>query len=191
VTSVTSSHNGFKFTMDRTRETSYERLPQGEEAEGSRSQRPLSFVRPPIYYGDGPFDPPSSDSDDEGDEGLSFIEKNRPSSPGRAEAGADSGSGWIPSTDDKVRAIVCSISLSPGQGITLYRTRNNSSLPSLHYSEIFLTLPCSLACCTHWICCVDWNNSCFNIYQLFDISTNRLPKNDNGPCLQWDVLRTL
>ena len=96
------------FSMERTPGTSYERLPQGEtqnEVEGSRSQSPLSFVRPPIYYGDGPFDPPSSDSDDEGDEALSFIEKHRPSSPGRAEAGADSGSGWIPSADDKVRAI--------------------------------------------------------------------------------------
>jgi dipeptidyl aminopeptidase len=93
--------------------TSYERLPQGEtqnEAGGSHSQSTHSFARPPIYYGDGPFDPPSSDSDDEGDEHESFIEKNRPSSPGRAEAGA--GSGWTDSADGKVRAIIhnhCSV----------------------------------------------------------------------------------
>ena len=94
--------------MERMPGASYDRLPQGEaqnEAGGSRSQSPLSFVRPPIYYGDGPFDPPSSDSEDEGGEEASFMEKNGPSSPGRAEAGG-SDSDWTHSADNKVRAIV-------------------------------------------------------------------------------------
>ncbi|KAF8240208.1 hypothetical protein L208DRAFT_1420424 [Tricholoma matsutake] len=79
--------------MERARDISYERLSQGEtpnQAGGSRSHSPLSFVRPPIYYGDGPFDPPSSDEED--DEEISFIEKNGVLTPGRAEAGAGSGS---------------------------------------------------------------------------------------------------
>jgi len=85
------------------RDSSYDKLPQDEtqnEAEGSRSQSPLSVTRPPVYYGDGPFDPPSSD--DEDDEQGSFIE-NKPLSPGRAEAGA--GSGWTDSAENKVRVI--------------------------------------------------------------------------------------
>lgn len=98
--------------MERARDISYERLSQGEtpnQAGGSRSHSPLSFVRPPIYYGDGPFDPPSSDEED--DEEISFIEKNGVLTPGRAEAGAGSGS-----TDSVDK--VCAIILSEFWGIT-------------------------------------------------------------------------
>jgi dipeptidyl aminopeptidase B len=91
--------------MERIRDVSYENLAQGEasnEAGGSRSQTPLSFVRPPIYYGDGPFDPPSSDDEDE--EQDLFIEKDPALTPGQAETGA--GSGWADRSHDKVRAII-------------------------------------------------------------------------------------
>jgi dipeptidyl aminopeptidase len=46
-------------------------------------------VRPEVYYGDGPFDPPSSDEEDE-----TLLDKDEPSSPGFAEEGSfgDSGS---------------------------------------------------------------------------------------------------
>jgi dipeptidyl aminopeptidase len=46
--------------------------------------RPLSpiDIRPPTYYGDGPFDAPSSDEEDE-----ALLEKGPPGSPGIAERG--------------------------------------------------------------------------------------------------------
>jgi dipeptidyl aminopeptidase len=58
----------------------YERLPQdgGHDSGPSRTEP----SRPSIYYGDGPFDPPSSD--DESDE---LLEKNGLRSPGNVERG--------------------------------------------------------------------------------------------------------
>jgi len=59
------------------------------------------ITRPRIYYGDGPFDPPSSDDEDDlvvrGDsdsdaESMSLLDANKsgPSTPGRAERGEPS-----------------------------------------------------------------------------------------------------
>jgi len=59
------------------------------------------ITRPEVYYGDGPFDPPSSDDEDdlvvraESDsdaESVSLLDTNRngPSTPGRAERGEPS-----------------------------------------------------------------------------------------------------
>jgi dipeptidyl aminopeptidase len=56
------------------------------------------ITRPRIYYGDGPFDPPSSDDEDDlvvtggsdsDAESVSLLDANRggPSTPGRAERG--------------------------------------------------------------------------------------------------------
>jgi hypothetical protein len=58
----------------------YERLPQdgGHDSGPSRTEP----SRPSTYYGDGPFDPPSSD--DESDE---LLEKNGLRSPGNVERG--------------------------------------------------------------------------------------------------------
>lgn len=42
----------------------------------------LTRQRPQVYYGDGPFDPPSSD-----DEDGALLEKNVPGSPRLAERG--------------------------------------------------------------------------------------------------------
>lgn len=74
--------------------TPYEPLAQegGEDVElleASSSQRrtarsrspALPAVRPPTYYGNGPFDPPSSDDEDD----LTVYEKNVPLTPGAAE----------------------------------------------------------------------------------------------------------
>ncbi|TRM58208.1 dipeptidyl peptidase IV N-terminal region-domain-containing protein [Schizophyllum amplum] len=48
-----------------------------------------TLVRPPTYYGDGPFEAPSSDSSEEGDALLEkdSLDEDRPRSPGRAEDG--------------------------------------------------------------------------------------------------------
>jgi dipeptidyl aminopeptidase len=40
-------------------------------------------IRPEVYYGDGPFDAPSSDEDDE-----TLLEKDGPSTPGTVERGS-------------------------------------------------------------------------------------------------------
>jgi dipeptidyl aminopeptidase len=59
------------------------------------------ITRPSVYYGDGPFDPPSSDDEDDlvvrGDsdsdaESMSLLDANNggPSTPGRAERGEPS-----------------------------------------------------------------------------------------------------
>jgi len=59
------------------------------------------ITRPSVYYGDGPFDPPSSDDEDDlvvrGDsdsdaESMSLLDANKtgPSTPGRAERGEPS-----------------------------------------------------------------------------------------------------
>ena len=157
------------------RDVSYERLSQGEAqpvAGGSRSQSPLSFVRPPIYYEDGPFDPPSSDDEDE--EHGSFIDKDGPLSPGRAEAGP--GPSWTNGTDGKVRAMSFQVHAaspphSPLEADELFI-----------FLEIFvITLLCYPPCCHCWICRVNWINSCFNIYRFFNVSACRIQKTYNGP----------
>ena len=67
--------------------STYELLPQ--EASGSgdapRDERASTHsgpVRPPTYYGEGPFDPPSSEDEDE-DESL--LQKETPRSLGMME----------------------------------------------------------------------------------------------------------
>jgi dipeptidyl aminopeptidase len=60
----------------------YEQLTQ--EAEEPDESLPVSAVRPPVYYGDGPFDPPSSDEEDAG-----LLDKTEPASPGSAERGGN------------------------------------------------------------------------------------------------------
>ncbi|KAJ7643291.1 dipeptidyl aminopeptidase [Mycena polygramma] len=68
--------------------TQYEPLlqdhPEGElEQDALLKDRPSPIrIRPPTYYGDGPFDAPSSDEEDE-----TLLEKGLPSSPGVAERG--------------------------------------------------------------------------------------------------------
>jgi dipeptidyl aminopeptidase len=74
---------------------------QSSSAEMRQKSTVNPFVaRPATYYGDGPFDPPSSDDDGEGAEGsrhsfeddaesvlLLNLDKSGPSSPGTAERG--------------------------------------------------------------------------------------------------------
>jgi hypothetical protein len=75
--------------------TSYQPLSANEEAATTvhttpgRPSSPLLFARPATYYGDGPFDPASSESsDEEEDESSLLLEKKlAPSSPGMAELG--------------------------------------------------------------------------------------------------------
>lgn len=95
--------------------SSYERLPQQDEARNqtasssSRTESPASFAsRPTTYYGDGPFDPPSSEDEDEDNESGSLLEKIGPSSPSLAELGDGfpSGSGRGDSPERKVRAVM-------------------------------------------------------------------------------------
>ena len=77
---------------------------QSSSAEMRQKNNMNPFVaRPATYYGDGPFDPPSSDDDGEEAEGIrhSFeddaesvlllnVDKSGPSSPGTAERGDQS-----------------------------------------------------------------------------------------------------
>lgn len=44
--------------------------------------RPNLVVRPPVYYGDGPFDPPSSEEDSDEDRFLHKSEHHRALNPG-------------------------------------------------------------------------------------------------------------
>lgn len=53
------------------------------------------YAKPATYYEDGPFDPPSSESDED----ESLLEKESPSSPGIAEFG-------LKSPEQKVRALL-------------------------------------------------------------------------------------
>ncbi|KAJ6485813.1 dipeptidyl aminopeptidase [Mycena sanguinolenta] len=68
--------------------TQYEPLSQDQDGELEQDLlnlkgRPAPIqIRPPTYYGDGPFDPPSSDEED-----ATLLEKRPPSSPGIAELG--------------------------------------------------------------------------------------------------------
>ena len=73
--------------------TSYERLPATEEQDHTEEiefANPSRYsddpdvldIRPPIYYGEGPFDPPSSS-----EESLLDDKEEEPLSPGRAEYG--------------------------------------------------------------------------------------------------------
>jgi hypothetical protein len=55
---------------------SYEQVSQELDEVNQPSSSTLP-VRPPTYYGEGPFDPPSSDDEDE-----RLLEKSRPLSPG-------------------------------------------------------------------------------------------------------------
>lgn len=95
-------------------ESPYERLPAGETGRGSagtsnRAGSPVSLARPTTYYGEGPFDPPSSD-DEDGDENGSLLEKkSAPLSPGLAElgdSGFPSGSGRRDVNGEKVSVSV-------------------------------------------------------------------------------------
>ena len=61
--------------------SNYERLPQEGEGSGNvlfdeRASAHSGPVRPPTYYGEGPFDPPSSEDEDE-DETLLLKETTR------------------------------------------------------------------------------------------------------------------
>ncbi|RDB18477.1 putative dipeptidyl-aminopeptidase B [Hypsizygus marmoreus] len=90
-------------------ETAYQRLSDNEalkapETAANRTGSPLSFARPTTYYGEGPFDAPSSEEgDDDGDdESDSLLEKRSgPSSPGLAEFGDSFPSGAGRDTADK------------------------------------------------------------------------------------------
>ncbi|KAG5652732.1 hypothetical protein H0H81_003931 [Sphagnurus paluster] len=46
-----------------------------------------AFTRPETYYGEGPFDPPSSDDEEDSETGSLLEKRNAPSSPGLAELG--------------------------------------------------------------------------------------------------------
>ncbi|KAF5379515.1 hypothetical protein D9615_006521 [Tricholomella constricta] len=88
----------------------YQRLPDdggghiSTERSSAHTDRDLALGRPETYYGEGPFDPPSSDEEDDNDhERGSLLEKHAgPSTPGLAELGDrfPSGSGLRNDTDD-------------------------------------------------------------------------------------------
>jgi dipeptidyl aminopeptidase len=65
--------------------STYARLSQqADEIEESNPSSVTVVPRPQVYYGEGPFDPPSSD-----DEDVGLLEKTGPLSPGSAERGGN------------------------------------------------------------------------------------------------------
>lgn len=127
-------------------ESPYERL-SGREggrnttaSTSSRAGSPVSLARPPTYYGDGPFDPPSSDDEDEDETGSLLEKMNGPTSPGLAELGDGfpSGSGHSDTGDKKVRIVSGPTAASPrirGQQLTIYALiyRDQHRCESLSY----------------------------------------------------------
>ncbi|KAG6885763.1 hypothetical protein C0993_010275 [Termitomyces sp. T159_Od127] len=86
--------------------SSYERLPDRDDhasTSGSSltiSQQALALARPETYYGEGPFDPPSSDDEDDKETGGLLDKHAMPSSPGLAERGGVSAMSPGHTTDD-------------------------------------------------------------------------------------------
>ena len=60
----------------------YQRLPQESDSQNALLNEYVEPLRPPTYYGDGPFDPPSSEEEDE-----ELLLKRTPRTPGYAERG--------------------------------------------------------------------------------------------------------
>lgn len=95
--------------------SSYERIPDRDDnisASGSSltiSQQTLA--RPETYYGEGPFDPPSSEDEDDKETGVLLDKHAMPSSPSLAERGGvfatDSGLTTDDDTDLKKPKNVC------------------------------------------------------------------------------------
>ncbi|KAG6917095.1 hypothetical protein DXG01_003915 [Tephrocybe rancida] len=80
----------------------YERLSDRDApAEGSRfTDGQTALARPQIYYGEGPFDPPSSDDEDDLETGGLLDKRTAPSSPRLAELGGGFASGSGHTSDD-------------------------------------------------------------------------------------------
>jgi dipeptidyl aminopeptidase len=95
----------------------YERIPQESDHDAGPSR--TEQLHPSTYYGDGPFDAPSSD-----DEGDHLLEKNGPRSPGAVELGR------------------LDIEEDEGEGLVVVGTQKQrpSSLRLLIYSLVALVL---------------------------------------------------
>ncbi|KAG6865647.1 hypothetical protein C0991_000566 [Blastosporella zonata] len=80
----------------------YERLPDRDTpaAVSTQTEGQLAIARPEIYYGEGTFDPPSSDEDDDEETGKLLDKRTVPSSPGLAELGGMFASSSGDTTDD-------------------------------------------------------------------------------------------
>jgi hypothetical protein len=152
-------------------ELSYERLSLKEEAKNaaastsSRTGSPVSLVRPPIYYEEGPFDPPSSD--DEDDESGSLLEKRKvPSSPGLAELGDGfpSGSGDQAIMDKKVRTFG-GFMLAGTPGWKPIRKPSNSFYKSRSTETSIIAIPYYIAPLARWVVRDYWVDSCPNVYR--------------------------
>ena len=147
-------------------------------------------ARPAIYYGDGPFDPPSSDDDDEEAEGrlhnseddaesgfLLNVDQSGYSSPGRAERGDQS----LRRTDaiEKVR---------PFNGVHGGLLFSLWILANVLLTEVLLS-PCSCSCAyfsgrpRH-----NYRHSCWLYIFWKIISYTRNAKDYYGPYFQWHIL---
>jgi hypothetical protein len=91
---------------DQEEEEEGEIIKETEVAESSShlARTKITDGRPPTYYGEGPFDPPSSE-----DESLldAKEEESRPLSPGRAEYGETGSRRSNAANNNKVRMCVC------------------------------------------------------------------------------------
>ncbi|KAF8638411.1 hypothetical protein AX17_002236 [Amanita inopinata Kibby_2008] len=201
------------------RSSSYERLPNESELNEARQIMQSSHytedlglgddlgsyqVRPPTYYGEGPFDPPSSE-----DEGESLLEKevNEPQSPGRAERG-DAELDWRNRPEKRsssLRALLYSlvalVSLAGVIGIIAATSYPGSSLRGTGFKRITMDhifngtfLPDAYR--LHWV--PEAGDGVFSILQdgyikLVDLKTNSTKnlvarqdvKDENGQPLLW------
>lgn len=148
----------------------------------------LLVTRPPIYYGDGPFDPPSSDSDDDEEEHervpdaqhefeddvetVSLL-TNTPRSPGHAESGGFSGS-QMRSGTDKVGFL--SVRQLEAHALNIF-----SGILFYTISRIYPRCA-RRTCWRHWCRC--------RLYVFRDVEFVCGPeKAYYGPHIQWDLLR--
>jgi len=129
---------------------------------GSLTTRP-EFARPQVYYGEGPFDPPSSEDEDDlvmrraseednDPESASLLHQNLPSSPGRAERG-----------DTSPRRIADSEKVSLYWNMCVFQTKQSSgyNLEACLCPRFGSLIDCFNICgCSHRrVCrlCVLWN----------------------------------
>lgn len=147
--------------------SSYERLPQeGDDDSWELASHSAQPQRPTIYYGHGPFDPPSSDDEDED----VLREKGGSRSPGLAESGLDGEDGQKKRPSSLRWLIISLVTLVGLAGVWPYFYDNVRVLDT-RISRL------------HWhICC--------SIIQIcWSLSPSRCSAHNHGSYLQWNFPR--
>ena len=144
---------------------------------GNAHYPPVPAVRPPTYYGEGEFDPPSSD--DESDE-LMREKKVRIAQEAEQEGEGDRLNEDVELVigGHKVEVPLCWLCAESG-------LMHELEIPK----TIVRPLPGHLPCLSCYNSGRDWNLCCFFIYRDF-IPGARNAAHDHGSCLQRNVQRS-